>query len=58
MHSLFSQEKPSFSQAVLVPFPKKGTYAVGFLVGDKLPEGSELDDNAVMSILFRALRTP
>lgn len=58
MHSLFSQEKPSFSQAVLVPFPKKGTYSIGFLVSRSLPEGSTLEDNGMMSVFVPGTPNP
>lgn len=58
MHSLFNQDKPSFSQAVLVPFPKKESYAIGFLINQTLPEGSNLDDNALMSIFVPGTPNP
>lgn len=58
MHSLFSQEKPSFSQAVLVPFPKKGSYAIGFLISRSLPENSNLSDNELMSIFVPGTPNP
>lgn len=58
MQSLFSTDKPSFSQAVLVPFPMKGNYAVGFLVSKSLPEGSDLDDPNLMSIFVPGTPNP
>ena len=58
MHSLFSQEKPSFSQAVLIPFPKKGTYSIGFLVSRNLPEGSNLGENHLMSVFVPGTPNP
>lgn len=58
MHSLFTQEKPSFSQAVLVPFPRKGTYSIGFLINKSLPPGSTLDDNEQMSIFVPGTPNP
>ena len=35
---LFSREKPTFKQVVLVQYPRKGVYAVGFLVNDSSKE--------------------
>lgn len=58
MHSLFSQEKPSFSQAVLVPFPKKESYSIGFLISNTLPEGSSLGDDQIMSIFVPGTPNP
>lgn len=58
MQSLFSQEKPSFSQAVLVPFPKKESYAVGFLVSSTLPADSTLEDGDLMSVFVPGTPNP
>lgn len=58
MQSLFTQEKPSFSQAVLVPFPRKGNYSIGFLVSTSLPEGSTLEDNSLMSVFVPGTPNP
>jgi uncharacterized membrane protein len=35
--SLFSQTKKTFTQTVLVPFPKEDTHAIGLVTGDVLP---------------------
>jgi uncharacterized membrane protein len=58
MHSLFSQDKPSFSQAVFVPFPKQGSYAVGFLVSSNLPDESNLQDTELMSVFVPGTPNP
>ncbi len=58
MGSLFSQENPSFSQAVLIPFPKKGNYGIGFLINESLPEGSTLDNNDLVSVFVPGTPNP
>jgi uncharacterized membrane protein len=34
IHNIFSQDKPSFKQVVVVPFPGEGIYVLGFLTND------------------------
>ena len=58
MGSLFSQERPSFSQAVLIPFPKKGNYGIGFLINESLPEGSTLENNSLVSVFVPGTPNP
>src|SRR5690606_33837205 len=41
MHTLFGEEKTTFSQVALVPYPHENTYSIGFVTKDSLPEGSD-----------------
>lgn len=42
VHSLFSEEKTSFSQVVLVPFPNGRSLSIGLISGKESPSGEKI----------------
>lgn len=59
VHTLFVADKESFKQVVLVPFPCKGTYAIG-LVSRASPKAcrESLQNDDLLSVLVPTTPTP
>lgn len=55
---LFSRDKPTFKQVVLVEYPRKGVYSLGFLVGDSSPKLCEKVQKNLCNILIPTSPSP
>jgi uncharacterized membrane protein len=55
---LFGQDKNSFKQVVLVPFPKEGIYTLGFLSQPVPKEFSELITHELISVFIPTTPNP
>jgi len=58
MHTLFKSKEKAFEQVVLVPFPHKETYSVGFLTKESLPEGSDREHLDYISVYVPGTPNP
>lgn len=47
VHALFKSDQPSFSEVVLVPYPHRGAYSVGFITRHSMPETSRQKDHLI-----------
>lgn len=56
--TLFREESPSFSQAVIVPFPHTSAYAIGMLVQDTLAPGSDKEMADLVTVFIPATPNP
>ena len=55
---LFSKEKPAFKQVVLVEYPRKGIFSIGFLMSDNTKKISEKTNQDLCSILIPSSPSP
>src|SRR3989338_6817173 len=55
---LFSRDKPTFKQVVLIEYPRKGVYAVGFLMNDSLATLSDITKENLCSVLIPSSPSP
>ncbi len=55
---LFSREKPTFQQVVLVEYPRKGIYAMGFLVNDSSAKLCEKVNKDLCNVLIPTSPSP
>lgn len=59
--SIFTQKSdgaPSFSSVVLVPFPHARTLSIGLITNASLPEGSNINDQAQVSVFVPGTPNP
>lgn len=56
--TLFDSTETNFSQVVLVPFPHSNGLALGMIVKDKLPEGSDREYADLLSVFVPATPNP
>jgi uncharacterized membrane protein len=56
--TIFTSEKPSFSTAVLVPFPSAKSYNVGFITSDSMPEDSDAVHRELVSVFVPGTPNP
>lgn len=56
--TVFASEKPSFSTAVLVPFPSEKSYNIGFITSDHMPEGSDDTHKQLVSVFVPGTPNP
>lgn len=56
--TLFSSDKNSFKQVVMVPFPKDGVYAIGLISRDSPKECSDRAGSPLVSVLIPTTPNP
>lgn len=56
--TLFSSDKNSFKQVVMVPFPKEGTYVLGLVSRESPKECSEAAKETLISVLIPTTPNP
>lgn len=56
--TIFSSDKNSFKQVVMVPFPKKGSYIIGLISREAPLECSEKDNDDLFSVLIPTTPNP
>ncbi len=56
--TLFSSDKNSFKQVVMVPFPNEKTYAIGLIARESPRECSKLADETLVSVLIPTTPNP
>ncbi len=55
---IFSREKPSFKQVVLVEYPRKGIYSLGFLVNENSPKFNKAVNQELCNVLIPTVPSP
>ena len=55
---LFGQDKKSFKQVVLVPFPREGIYTIGFLSEKAPPEINKATGHEMVSVFIPTTPNP
>ncbi|MBM3201926.1 MAG: DUF502 domain-containing protein [Chlamydiae bacterium] len=58
IHNIFSDEKPSFKQVVVVPFPGKGIYVLGFLTNQAPLSACEATNQDLLSVFIPTTPNP
>lgn len=56
--TIFTSEKPSFSTAVLVPFPSAKSYNIGFITSENMPEESDSHHRDLVSVFVPGTPNP
>ncbi len=55
---LFSRDKPRFKQVVIVEYPRKGIYSLGFLMSDETKKISRAVGKELLSVLIPSSPSP
>lgn len=58
MSTLFSGESNSYSQVVLVPFPKEGNWSIGLVTQEDSADGSDQEHMGLMSVFVPGTPNP
>ena len=55
---LFSRDKPAFKQVVLIEYPRKGVYSLGFLMSDASKKINDITKQELCNILIPSSPSP
>jgi len=58
MLTVFSQEKTTFSQVALVPYPQENTYSIGFITKESPPDGTDEEHLGLITVYVPGTPNP
>ena len=58
VQTVFKEEKKTFTQVVLVPFPHEKSYSIGLVTNDCIPEGADSEHGGLVSVFLPATPNP
>ena len=58
MSTLFSQDSNNYSQVVFVPYPKEGSWSIGFVTQNDVPKGSDQEHMGMISVFVAGTPNP